>query len=291
MPRNHRLPLAALLSALLLSACAETHDLPIPFAAHVVEDTALSELSGLARGAGAELWAINDSGSLPRLYRLDGDGADLGRVALHGVYLRDSEDLAVLEEDGRRWLLIGDIGDNRAARGEVTVHAVAEPGDGAEHAEIAWSVTFRYPDGARDAEAMAVDTRDGSLLVLSKREPRPALYRVSLAERDAAEPRMAERLALLPRGALSAPVTGMDLSPDGRCLAVLTYAGLHVWERAPDESWAEVLARPARDLPMPRLAKAEGVSFAADADTLWVGSEKLPAVLVALPAGPQSAAR
>jgi len=275
----------ALLAGLALAiACSPTHDLPLPEGAYVIEDRGLSEMSGLEASPTQPgvLWSVNDSGSIPRLFRLGMQGQDLGRVRLRGAWVRDAETLAVWREGETTWLLIGDVGDNRGLRSQVAVHAVAEPGPNDTEARVAWSITFSYPGGPRDAEGIAVDHRSGDILVLTKREAAPRLYRVPLSARDAAAPVVAELLAQLPANSLDGEVTGLDLTKDGTRLAVLSYRGLYVWSRHADEPWSDVLARMPQSLDLPRMRKAEAMAFDASGESILVGSERLPAPLLSI---------
>jgi hypothetical protein len=281
-------PIRGLLAALaagLLAACGGAKDVPLPGGAFLIEDRALSEMSGLEASPAQPgvLWAINDSGSLPRLYRLGHRGEDRGRVWILGAWVSDSETLAFYRDGATDWLLIGDVGDNRARRGSVRVHAVKEPGPDARVARVAWTLRFRYPDGPRDAEGIAVDHLHDDLLVISKRDRHPRLYRVPLAARHARAVAIAEPVAELSPDWLEGEVTGLDLSKDGTQLAVLTYRGLYLWTREPGQDWSTVVADPPRALPMPKLRKAEAMAFSADHSTLYVGSEKRPAPLVRIP--------
>jgi hypothetical protein len=272
------------IAVLALAACSNGAGPPLPVGAALIEDRALSELSGMeasSRDAGI-LWGINDSGSFSRLYRFDARGRALGRVSLHGAFIRDAESLATWREhaDAPAWMLIGDVGDNRGWRDEVRVHAVAEPALSATRARIAWTLRFRYPDGPRDAEGIAVDHDDRQLLVMSKRDRPARLYGVPL-ERSR-EPAVATLLGKLPEGAVDGEVTGLDVSKDGRTLAVLSYRGLYLWSRAPGASWGEALQQSPRELSLPRMRKAEAVAFDQASATIFVGSEKRPTPLVRL---------
>lgn len=275
-------------TAVLLALAGCGHDEGVvPAGAATVQDPALSEMSGLvaSRTQAGVLWAINDSGSVSRLFRLGPDGRALGRVALDGPWLEDPESLTRWFDGRTDWLLVADIGDNRANRDTVVVHAVAEPAAGADDARIAWSLRFRYPDGPRDAEAVAVDPRDGSLLVLSKRDQPARLYRVPMPARggegiaaDKGAVLTAEHIATLP-ATLEADVTDLDLDAGGRRLVVLTYRGLHAWTRDAGESWGTVLARAPQALPLPAMRKAEALALSSDGLRLFVGSEHRPTPL------------
>lgn len=293
-PKAAARPRSALAGALaaaglvVLSGCAEVNPHPLPEGAFLVEDSALSEMSGLeasVRDPGV-LWSINDSGSRPRLFRLGRRGEDLGRVAVRGTsWLHDDwETLAVWREGDTDWLLLGDVGDNRERRGHVNVHAVREPAPGATEATVEWTLRFRYPGGPRDAEGITVDPGTGSLLVLSKRESPQRLYRVPLSARGAPEPVLAEPVAELPP--LSAQATGLDITHDGRALVVLTYAAVYVWTRVDGQDWAAALASPAQRRVLPPMSKAEAMAAGPEPGVIYVGSERLPTPLLPIRVGP-----
>lgn len=277
---RHGVACATALLAAVLAACSSAPLPAPPEGVNWVEDTGLSEMSGLvasARDPGV-LWSINDSGSLPRLYRLDEQGRALGRVWVN-AWWRDTESLAIWREGDTHWLLVGDVGDNRGVRDEVVVHALAEPARGDTRAQVAWTLRFRYPDGPRDAEGIAVDVANGDLLVLSKRDKPARLYRVPLSARDAEETVVAEYLGSPAAGAIEGDATGLDLDASGRQLMVLSYGGLYLWLRTPGEPWASVLARPPQVVPMPRLRKAEALALSATPGRALVGAERLPTPL------------
>jgi hypothetical protein len=148
----------------------------------------LSEASGLAASRRADnlLWAHNDSGGLPVLLALDAAGKLRGKLRIAGVKNTDWEDIASFELDGRAWLLIADTGDNDGKRKDCALLIVAEP-DPAElkpdkelTVTVAWRVPVRWPGGARDCEAVAVDAREGKIYLLTKRTVPPELYTLPL---------------------------------------------------------------------------------------------------------------
>jgi hypothetical protein len=279
------LAIRASLAAALLAACQPRHDLPRPDGAHLVEHPALSEMSGLeaSPSTSGHYWTVNDSGSRSRLYRIGADGSDLGHVALRGAQLEDAETLAVWDAPHGTWLLVGDVGDNRGRRDEVVIHALLEPKPGQAQARVAWQVRYTYPDGARDAEGMAVDHAHGRMLVLTKRDRPQRLYGVALPNVPASLRTEARLLGELPAHVLDAEATGLDLSRDGRRLAVLTYRSLYLWVRRDGEAWTTTLQRAPAVLPFPQLRKAEAMAFSSDERYVLVGSEQRPAYLLHIP--------
>ena len=76
----------------------------------------------------------------------------------------DWEDIAIRG----RTLYIGDIGDNLAQRPEIAVYRMPET------STVAEKITLRYPDGPHDAEALLVDPRDGTIVIVTKNFSGPA---------------------------------------------------------------------------------------------------------------------
>jgi len=302
---SHRKPGLApgfFLCALLAACEAPPQDkgehLPIRFTVDArVADADLDEISGIAGSLRdpAVLWVHNDSGDKARLYAVDRAGNTRGRIWLEDADNDDWEDLAAFEHDGRAHLLVADTGDNDARRDSVTLYAVAEPDlavDNRVRVPPAWRVHFRYPDGPRDAEAMAID--GDRVLILSKRDVPPVLYSVPLrVSRD--EPVVAARLgpvASLPRPTRAeidvAPMTkdwywqptGMTISPRGDALVVLTYGALYYYRRAAHPDWETALAELPLRLDLRKIPDAEAVTFVDDGRSLYVSVEAKNAPLV-----------
>ena len=205
MPKNNNTPgcyvRLLIYTTLLLAACSaggddESAQLAEP-AIQVVgklENQKINEASGLARSAITEdlLWVINDSGPAA-VHAIDHVGGELGRVKIAGAENVDWEDLASFEYDGNAYLVVADIGDNHARRKHVTLYVIAEPTTETHRVEIAWRVDFTYPDGPRDAEALAVDASGGHFYVLSKRHIPAVLYEL-LRHRQGEQPSQPEQL-------------------------------------------------------------------------------------------------
>ncbi len=272
----------------------------------------LSETSGLATSRRRDdlLWAINDSGAAPRLHAVGADGADLGFTTIEGVSAVDWEDLASFDLDGRSYLLIADTGDNLSWHKRSELLVVEEPkleGDALASGSVskpAWRIAFRFEDGPRDCEAVAVDGE--RILLIDKRSEPPGLYELPLrpntepAAAEAAESAadlVARRIGSVPGippptrsdvkaarwlGRYFAMPTAFDLSPDGRLAVVLTYREAYLYERSADENWPETFARPPQRIALPAMAQAEAIAFARDGRTIFVTSEGLGAPLFQL---------
>lgn len=300
MPRSVPLPLRAVVLAAALAAvgaCAR-HEAGEPGSelSGMLIDSQLDEISGLAasRRHPGVLWMIDDGGNPERLFAVADDGERLATFRIEGVTKTDWEDLAAFRLDGRNYLLIADTGDNGGLRRSLQLHVIEEPA-ALENARLrpAWSIAFRWPDGARDCEAVAVDAANGRILLISKKRQPPELFTLPLRPSDtglltarrsgalAGVPQPSEEaLKRKPRTArLQSQVTAADVSPDGRTLAVMTYRYLLLYPRRSGQSWGAAVAASPKITALPWLPQAEALGWAADGRSLYATGEFVPAPL------------
>ena len=291
------MPKFLLLFALLAGDAANLRWAPPEFAG-VFGDPDLDEVSGLAasRAHPGLYWAQNDSGTGARLVAIKGDGSRVATLTLAGAENVDWEDIDAFDLDGKHYLLVADTGDNGGIRKLLTLYVVEEPARLKDGATLrpAWTINFAWPDGARDCEATAVDPARGEVLLISKKRVPPELFRVKLRPADGGV-QVAERLGTLagitqPReqelrqnpvyGRYRSQVTGADLSPNGRVLAVLNYSRVYFVVRPEGQSWSQPLLERAGALDFPWLPQAEGIAFSLDGTTLLIGGEQRPSPLL-----------
>jgi len=275
-----------------------------------ITDRALPEISGLAvsRRDPARIWMLNDGGNPVRLHLMATDGHKVASFRLPGLRNVDWEDLAAFELDGVPYLLIADIGDNFARRGELSLYLLKEPevpaGGTTTVGELQTVATlrFRYPQGPRDAESVAVDPLNGDILVLTKREERPIFYRLPLRLDTPDEVLVAEKIGRLEldeprfgmpggpitRSLFGASPTAIDLDASGRSMLLLTYTAVYRLQRRVEESWAEAVSRPASWLADHPLPHAEALAVDPSGSPAWFTSERLPAPLWRLDLAPGS---
>ena len=298
-----RLP-ALLAAALLLAAC--TAQAPFAQLSGMLLDARLDEISGLAASQTHDgvLWMLDDGGNDAQLFAVSTRGGLQATFQVAGVAKTDWEDIAAFELDGRRYLLVADTGDNGGLRRSLQLHVIEEPAsldEVAQHAplEPAWSIAFRWPDGARDCEAVAVDARRGEVLLISKKRTPPELFVLPLRPRDDGM-QVARKLGAL--AGVPAPdaealqanermarirhqVTAADIAPDGRRMAVMTYNEVLLYRRRGDESWAEAVARQPAVHDLPWLPQAEALGWDATGRGLYATGEFAPAPLLYLNPG------
>jgi hypothetical protein len=221
--------------------------------AGTVTAPAATELSGLALSRSGTLWAHNDSGDGPRVFALDRRGRLQREVAVTGAEAIDWEDIAVRG----RTIYVGDIGDNLAARPNVTVYRFAEPPPGVTTV-AAQRIDLRYADGAHDAETLLVDPRSGAIAIVTKDLGGSAGVYV------AANGRLRKR-ATLALGA-GEPLTAGDVSGDGRTIVLRSYDRAWVFPRRPGESLPSALKRTPCTAGADLLAEGQGESLALTRD-------------------------
>ncbi|MGO1068493.1 hypothetical protein [Lysobacter sp. CA199] len=290
---------AALLGGGVVVSCSRRSGPPEPGTSQLsgmLLDPQLSEISGLAasRRHPDVLWMHDDGGNPERLFAVSNQGDRLATLRIEGVTKTDWEDIAAFELDGRSYLLIADTGDNGGLRRSLQLHVIEEP-DKIENARLkpAWSIAFRWPDGARDCEAVAVDVARKRVLLISKKRQPPELFSLplmpagnalqtatKLGELSGIPQADAELRKSNPtRARLQGQVTAADISPDGNTLAVMTYRYVLLYPRRPGQSWAQAVAASPRVSDLPWLPQAEALGWAADGRSLYATGEFIPAPL------------
>lgn len=266
-----------------------------------LEHPALKESSGLAasRRDPRILWTHNDSKAKPVLFACTIQGKHLAVVVIQGARARDWEDIAAFSFQGKAWLLIADVGDNRARRQGCVLYVVEEPAVDFERTDqelevpVAWKLVFTYEDGPRDCEAVGVDAASGQVFLVSKRTVPAVLY--SLPLRPEGDGHLVARrhvaLALIPQlsaqdlaehlrfGLWPLQPTAMDVAPDGSIALVLTYRHTYLFPRRKGEPWEKAFARLPQLVSLPKRRQGESGCFSADGRAIIVGSEGRPAPL------------
>ena len=272
------------------AAMAQPTVLVVPEVSGQLADKDIREASGLAHSTLSSnvLWIINDNGAKKIVHAVDYSGARLGEFRLGKSRNRDWEDLASFRFKGDAYLMVADIGDNDAVHGHGTLYFVEEPVPKKKDKEkLDWRVDFEYPDGARDAEAAAVDIDNERALILSKRDLPPRLYAVPL-QTGSDEKVTASLLGSINslqkpsgRDVQLAPVNknwywqpvGMDISADNLAAVILTYRAVYYYKRQPQQNWLEALnGKPAR-VSLGNFENAEAVTFGDNKRTVFVTGE------------------
>ncbi|HWE37294.1 MAG TPA: hypothetical protein VG406_12070 [Isosphaeraceae bacterium] len=207
-----------------------------------LDHPAIREASGIvgSRKYPGIFWVHNDSGNPPALFAVRRDGTLVREFAVGAANI-DWEDIA---NDDEGHLYLGEIGNNNGRLPFRAVLRLDEP-DPSKPADTPLKVTltthYRFPPGGRfDAEALVIDR--GRALILAKTfDKRPAgIYAIPLdPPATLLRPALPERVGTLDD--FPEPVTGADLSADGRRLAVCSYAVARVYARDRlDDPWKPI---------------------------------------------------
>ncbi|MFI5234162.1 MAG: hypothetical protein ACHQXA_00495, partial [Gemmatimonadales bacterium] len=206
-----------------------------------LRDRRLSESSGIvvSRTQPGVLWTFNDSGNPAELFATDTAGDALGRWSVTGAVNNDWEAMTLGPGPcgGGSCLYIGDIGDNNSRRAAVTIYRVNEPLVRATDttlraSPVVASLTLRYPDGPHDAESLIADSTGDLFIITKPRIRSPEVFRIpatAWGRRDTVAAQLTDTLPLDPRSGIEMWVTDAALAPDGRTVAVRTYAYLYLF--------------------------------------------------------------
>lgn len=225
----------------------------------------LQEISGLAASHQHPnyFWTHNDSGDGSYLYLIRQSGRLAAVYCLQGISAFDWEEIASAQLANQTMLFVADIGDNHAQRPEIAVHVLPEPATLPNrcipHSEI---ITFRlrYPDGARDAEALLIDKASNELIIITKREVCSRIYTAPLLP-------LHNRQALLQlRGELPFNmVTAASLSFDEQEVVVKNYKQIFYWQRKNSEQpLTTLLLTPPRNIVYLPELQGEALAWTAD---------------------------
>lgn len=240
-------------------------------------DQALGELSGIIQSNKhtGKFWTHNDSGDLANIYLINSKAALEGTYHLEGIDAVDVEDIAKYTVDGRTYLVLADIGDNRAVRKEVRLYIFEEPAwqSGTKKYQIPRSkirvIHLNYKDKPRDAEAIFIDPVDLTCYLISKREFNVGVYAFPILQADGAS------LTLHRKWTLPFTfVTAADIAEDGTAIVIKNLTEVFYWKRDAGVSIEETLTRPFSRLEYSPEPQGEAICFDKDASVFYTISER-----------------
>ncbi|UIR57140.1 hypothetical protein LZQ00_04830 [Sphingobacterium sp. SRCM116780] len=242
-----------------------------------IENKELDELSGILNAKQASyFWVHNDSGDRARIFLIDKKCRLRCTYELDAVKVVDCEDIARIEIDKKSFLILADIGDNLAVRRNVKLYIFPEPeykeGD-ASTIHIAQeqirTITLKYKDGSRDAEALFVDPIDQQLYIISKRDFQSIVYKTSDFN-----PLKNNYVTLVPTQKLPFTfATAADISPSGNAIIIKNLTAIFYWERNPNESVLQTLAKKTTVIPYDPEPQGEAITFDRDGTGFYTISE------------------
>ncbi|MEQ1921936.1 MAG: hypothetical protein ABL952_05465 [Pyrinomonadaceae bacterium] len=253
-----------------------------------IKSSDITESSGIAasRCQSGVLWTHNDSGDDAFIFALSMTGESLGTWKVQNAQNYDWEDIAAYKDkNGKCFLYIGEIGDNKNKRPEHAVYKVPEPivkaSDNTSDrksplmTDISEILRFTYPDFNQDAETLMVHPKTGDIYVVTKRVSGPAgVYRLR-PEFGHGETTRAEKIAEISVPAIpNGFVTGGDISPDGRRVVICDYTRAYEWTLADGSTFETIWAQEPVSVDLGKRSIGEAVTYSVDGTAIYATSEK-----------------
>jgi hypothetical protein len=197
----------------------------------------LRETSGIAesRRTPGVYWSHNDSGRSPDLFAVGADGRHLGKMVVTGARNGDWEDIASgpCPDGGPACLYLADTGNNDRKRTHISLWVFPEPDPAAEGTQKATEYKARFPGEPTDVEAIFV-LPNGQVYLVSKGNNDPVTLFRWPTPLDPGQTATLESIRQLePKpDQVGDRVTGASATPDGKWVAVRTYAALAFYRTA-----------------------------------------------------------
>lgn len=249
----------------------------------IIDNQEIDEASGLIASQQNKgyLWTHNDSGDENRIFLIDKNGKGLFQFNLDGASNRDWEAISIASFAEGSYLYIAEIGDNNAQYESCAIYKVPEPTISSNTPVMntlknVQKITFKYPDGARDAECMLIDQQSKDIYILSKREKNQRLYRLpypqSFTQTMTAE--FVEEVSFSSGSNQAFYITDGCISSDNQEILIKNYLQVFHWRRQNNESIPTTIKRTAKTLPYTPEPQGEGICFSSDGSSFYTISEK-----------------
>lgn len=237
----------------------------------------LKEVSGIASSKVNKglMWVQNDSGNEPAIYLINREMEILLTCRLAGVENRDWEDIAVGPgpENGKSYVYVGDIGDNKARHPVKFVYRFEEPVYKPGKNDIAVSaidrITFRLSDTMKDTESLLIDHKSKNLYVISKREEPVTVYEIQYPF-NITDTLVGKKIMTLPYG----EIVSADVDPRTGDILMKNYDKVFYWRNAHGESVASLLKRQPQEVEYEREVQGEAITWAPDGSGFYTVSEQ-----------------
>jgi hypothetical protein len=190
------------------------------------DDPRITESSGIETSVRFRkiLYTHNDSGDSARFFAVGPHGETRAIYTLRGATNHDWEDMS---QGPHRTLWLGDIGNNAARTGIISVYRVREPKRLHSHS-VRWTrFDLRYEDGAHNSEALMVNPVNGHLFVITKSLGDAGIYK---ADRPLSTTGVNVLRRVAPMN-VAGKVTGADFTSDGKQFVIRTYGQAYFGSR------------------------------------------------------------
>jgi hypothetical protein len=187
----------------------------------------ITESSGVvaSRQFPGVLWTHTDGGGPKKqvLFAIAFDGRSLAEFYVANAQIADWEDIAI---DDQKHLFIADTGNNDAERSQLAVHQIDEPDPKSNARVVHPTRTWRlhFPRDPFDCESLFVWQGNGYVVSKVFNDSRAQIFRFPLTDQKAPDV-----LELVATTKIESPVTGADISPNGKLLGLVAKSGAFVY--------------------------------------------------------------
>jgi hypothetical protein len=237
----------------------------------------LFEVSGIAASINnpGYLWMENDSGNPAEVYLVNDSLKILLTCKLDGIANRDWEDIALGPgpDSLKTYIYVADIGDNFGRHDVKALYRFEEPKYHDSLSIITITAVnrlpFRYPDGAKDAEAIMIDPTSKNLYVITKREKPVTVYKLptSLSSNDTTTAALVARFNDI-------FVVAGNISHDGKEMLVKDLENVFYWPIPEGKTVEEMFNTRPEILPYDTEPQGEAICFKLDGSGYYTISEK-----------------
>ena len=250
-----------------------------------IENNQIKESSGIVasyRNKGS-FWTHNDSGDKNRLFVMDANGKGTREFYLEGTSNRDWEAISMAMFPEGSFIYVGDIGDNNNGFAESAIYRVQEPEINASTPQSSTlknvqKITYKYSDGARDAEAFLIDQSSKDIYIISKRESSKRLYRLPFPQsyNQTITAEFVQELTFSAGAGTPLYIVDGNVSIDNKEIIIKNYLQIFHWRRNANESILDALKRTPKTIPYTPEPQGEGICFAQDGSGYYTLSEEGP---------------
>ncbi len=191
-----------------------------------ISSARITESSGVvaSRQHAGVLWTQTDGGGPKKqwLSAMTRDGAVLKEYFISDATIADWEDIAT---DDAKHLYIADTGNNDLRRAELAVHQLAEPDPRGDTVPVRITRSWRlkFPGGPFDCESLFIWKGHGYVVSKVFKDARAQIFRFPL------DGPTTTTLELVATTKIESPVTGADVSADGRLLGLVAKSGAFLY--------------------------------------------------------------
>ena len=217
------------------------------------------------------LWVQQDSGNPGELTLLSYKELVQKRIFLKGAVNRDWEDMVIGTGPlaGENYIYLAETGNNNGIYPDYAIYRFIDPSQSADTVFLMDKITFQYPDGSHDAEAILLDNETKDIYIITKRDSLSKIYKLPYPQSISFS-----NLAIYSGMMTVSGITSACSSPDGKELLVKNYTNVFYWKRNTGESIPAALQRNPLIIGYAAEPQGEAICFKNDNTAFYTFSEK-----------------